>query len=326
MRRRTVHLVAVRFGLGIGPGMNNLLRRGVPASDEFKMQDTHRIVAMPNHEMLASSEGLGWRNVYAVVQREAAFDSYLDAVNDHLFIFHLKGSVGIRWSVSGHQLDGRVTPGHFDFFPGREGVGVQLSGPVETMHLYLRRSIVDAVVEDMFGDPTALKLNPIFNRNDPFLEQIAMSMRTSIADDGVASRIYVEQLSWALAAHLVRSSVPHVPHAIDGGGLSKQQLRRVIEFIDANLGRRLELDDLAAASCLSAVYFGRQFKRTTDMSPHQFVIQRRVERAKRLLTSTTQSIVEIAAACGFCHQEYLTRVFRMKCGTTPFAYRKAASC
>src|SRR5271155_336072 len=287
--------------------MNNPLKRSIPASDEFRIHDTHRIVVMPNHQMLASSEGLGWRNVYAVVQREDAFDSYLDAVNDLLFIFHLKGSVGIHWSVSGHQMDGRVTPGHFDFFPGREGVGVRLAGSIETMHLYLRRSIVDAVVEDMFGNSTALKLNPIFNGTDPFLEQIAMSMRTSISDDSVVSRIYVEQLSWALAAHLVRSSVPHVAHAVDGTGLSKQQLRRVIEFIDANLARRLELDDLAAASCLSAVYFGRQFKRTTDMSPHQFVIQRRVERAKRLLTSTTQSIVEIAAACGFCHQEYLTR-------------------
>jgi AraC family transcriptional regulator len=300
--------------------------RSIDGSEEFRLRDTHQIVTMPNHEMIASSEGLGWQNVYAVVQREAAYESYLDAVNDHLFIFHLKGSVGIHWSTSGHDLDGRVTPGHYDFFPGREGVDVQLGGSIETMHLYLRRSIVDAVIEDMLGgDPGQIALNPVFNGSDPFLEQIAVSMRGALNDDSLASRLYVEQLSWTLAAHLVHSSCRTEPASPAYGGLSKQQLRRVIDFIEVNMEKPLNLQELAAAACLNPVYFGRQFKRTTNLSPHQFVIQHRIERAKSLLATTSQPIAEIAAACGFCHQEHLTRVFRIRCGTTPSAYRRASS-
>jgi len=299
--------------------------RSVDRGEEFRLRDTHQIVTMPNHEMIVSSEGLGWTNVYAVIQREPAYNSYLDAVNDHLFIFHLKGSVGIHWSTSGHDLDGHVTPGHYDFFPGREGVDVQLDGSIETMHLYLRRSIVDAVIEDMLGDPKKITLNPVFNGSDPFLEQIAMSMRGALNDNSLASKLYVEQLSWTLAAHLVHSSSRRVPTSYAYGGLSKQQLKRVIDFIEVNMEKTLELHDLSRAACLNPVYFGRQFKRTTNMSPHQFVIQRRIERAKSLLATTSQPIAEVAAACGFCHQEHLSRVFRIRCGTTPSAYRRASS-
>jgi AraC family transcriptional regulator len=299
--------------------------RNLDRSEEFRLRDTHQIVTMPNHEMIASSEGLGWANVYAVIQREAAYNSYLDAVNDHLFIFHLKGSVGIHWSTSGHDLDGRVTPGHYDFFPGREGVDVQLDGSIETMHLYLRRGIVDAVIEDMLGDPKQITLNPVFNGSDPLLEQIAVSMRGALNDNSLASKLYVEQLSWTLAAHLVHSSARRAPASYTYGGLSKQQLKRVIDFIEVNMEKPLDLNDLSRAACLNPVYFGRQFKRTTNMSPHQFVIQRRIERAKSLLATTSQPIAEIAAACGFCHQEHLTRVFRIRCGTTPSAYRRASS-
>ena len=299
--------------------------RSVDRGEEFRLRDTHQIVAMPNHEMIVSSEGLGWANVYAVIQREAAYNSYLDAVNDHLFIFHLKGSVGIHWSTSGHDLDGRVTPGHYDFFPGREGVDVQLDGSIETMHLYLRRSIVDAVIEDMLGDPKQITLNPVFNGSDPLLEQIAVSMRGALYDNSLASKLYVEQLSWTLAAHLVHSSSRRVPASYAYGGLSKQQLKRVIDFIEVNMEKPLDLNDLSRAACLNPVYFGRQFKRTTNMSPHQFVIQRRIERAKSLLATTSQPIAEVAAACGFCHQEHLSRVFRIRCGTTPSAYRRTSS-
>jgi AraC family transcriptional regulator len=299
--------------------------RSSDRSEEFRLRDTHQIATMPNHEMIVSSEGLGWTNVYAVIQREPAYNSYLDAVNDHLFIFHLKGSVGIHWSTSGHNVDGRVTPGHYDFFPGREGVDVQLDGSIETMHLYLRRSIVDAVIEDMLGDPRQMTLNPVFNGSDPFLEQIAVSMRGALNDNSLASKLYVEQLSWTLAAHLVHSSSRRVPTSYTYGGLSKQQLKRVIDCIEVNMEKPLDLNDLSRAACLNPVYFGRQFKRTTNMSPHQFMIERRIERAKSLLATTSQPIAEVAAACGFCHQEHLSRVFRIRCGTTPSAYRKASS-
>jgi AraC family transcriptional regulator len=174
-------------------------------------------------------------------------------------------------------------------------------------------------------DPGQIKLRPVFNGSDAFLEQIGACIRGALNDNSRANALYVEQLSWTLAAHLVRTHCRKPSSAPLSGGLSQQQLRRVIDFIEAHMEKSLDLHELSAAACLNPVYFGRQFKRTTNMSPHQFVIQRRLERAKTLLATTSQPIAEIAAGCGFCHQEHLTRLFRSRCGITPSAYRKSFS-
>jgi AraC family transcriptional regulator len=305
--------------------VRSVIAAGRVAGDVFNGHDTHRLASMPTHRLIASSEGLGWRNMYAAVQREAPFDSYLDAVDDHLFVFHLTGSAGIHWSMSERTVDGRVTPGCYDYFPGGRGVGVQLRGSIETMHLYLRSRVVDAAIAEMQVGGERVTLEPVFNGRDPFIIQMAIALRSALNERSTANQIYAENLSWALAAHLVRSS--NHAHSTDSpaGGLSEDQLRRVIAYIDANIDSALDVDKLSSAACLHPVYFGRQFKRATNTSPHQFVIERRVERAKRLLESTRQPIAEVAAACGFCHQEHLTRVFRARCGTTPSAYRKLSS-
>ena len=305
--------------------MRSVIAAGRVAGDVFNGHDTHRHVSMTTHQLIASSEGLGWRNIYAVVQREAPFDSYLDAVDDHLFVFHLRGSVGIHWSMCERTVEGWVTPGRYDYVPGGRGVGVRLRGSIETMHLYLRSRVVDATIAAMQVDGARVTLEPVFNGSDPFITQMAIALRSALNDRSTASQIYVENLSWALAAHLVHSSAHAQATDSLEGGLSNDQLRRVIAYIDANIDSALDVDKLSSAASLHPVYFGRQFKRATNTSPHQFVIGRRVERAKRLLESTRQPIAEVAAACGFCHQEHLTRVFRARCGTTPSVYRKSSS-
>jgi AraC family transcriptional regulator len=103
--------------------------------------------------------------------------------------------------------------------------------------------------------------------------------------------------------------------------LSERRLRRVVDFIETNLDRDPSLAELAAVSGLSPVYFARQFRRSTGLAPHQYLLRARIERAKRLLSLGELPIAGIALDCGFCHQEHLTRAFRKFCGTTPAAYR-----
>jgi hypothetical protein len=186
--------------------VRSVIAAGRVAGDVFNGHDTHRLASMPTHRLIASSEGLGWRNLYAVVQREAPFDSYLDAVDDHLFVFHLTGSAGIHWSMSERTVDGRVTPGCYDYFPGGRGVGVQLRGSIETMHLYLRSRVVDAAIAEMQVGGERVTLEPVFNGRDPFIIQMAIALRSALNERSTANQIYAENLSWALAAHLVRSS------------------------------------------------------------------------------------------------------------------------
>jgi AraC-like DNA-binding protein/PAS domain-containing protein len=106
------------------------------------------------------------------------------------------------------------------------------------------------------------------------------------------------------------------------GGLSVAALRRVCEFVESHLEDNISLDDLADAARLSVYHFARAFRHSTGVSPHRYVLQQRVRRAKQLLVQTDLPLARIASAVGFSDQGHLSRQFRGLVGTTPSSYRK----
>jgi len=107
-------------------------------------------------------------------------------------------------------------------------------------------------------------------------------------------------------------------------GLTAPQFKRVEEFIESSLDLTIDLQSLSATCGLSVSHFVRQFKLTAGVSPHQFVLRRRVERAKRLLKDTNEPVAQVAITCGFSHQEHLTHTFRRYTGDTPASFRRSA--
>jgi AraC-like DNA-binding protein len=119
-----------------------------------------------------------------------------------------------------------------------------------------------------------------------------------------------------------RRSDPSPALSATRGVLAPWQLRRVSEFVDANLDQRLLVEDLASRIRLSASHFCRAFKATTGETPHAYVMRRRLERAQTLILQTSDSLCQIADACGLSDQAHLTRLFRRHLGTTPFQWRR----
>ena len=107
-------------------------------------------------------------------------------------------------------------------------------------------------------------------------------------------------------------------------GLPEAALRRVLEHIDTNHHGRARLSELSAVARMSAFHFARLFKRSTGLSPHRFVVGRRIDHAKELLVSDHASIAAISRTVGFRTASHFTRVFRRTTGVTPGAYRSAA--
>jgi len=107
------------------------------------------------------------------------------------------------------------------------------------------------------------------------------------------------------------------------GGLATWQARRTVAHIEANLASKMEIDDLANMVALSRSHFSRAFKRSLGFSPMEYVVVRRVERAKAMISSTRESLAEVALACGFADQAHLNRRFREIVGISPGRWRRS---
>jgi AraC family transcriptional regulator len=109
------------------------------------------------------------------------------------------------------------------------------------------------------------------------------------------------------------------------GGLARWQVNRTVAYIEANLGSRLAMRELADLLTFSRSHFCRAFRRTLGVTPTAFVVHRRIERAKAMMLSTSEQLNEIALACGFADQPHMTRWFRRVVGTAPGLWRRDES-
>ena len=116
------------------------------------------------------------------------------------------------------------------------------------------------------------------------------------------------------------------PPGLSAGGTAHCQgpLRAVVAYVEDHLDNGLSLEQMAAAAHLSVYHFARQFKAATGLPPHQYVILRRVERAKQLLQSGSFSLAEVAAHAGFSDQSQFTHHFKRLVGVTPGRFRRLA--
>ena len=121
--------------------------------------------------------------------------------------------------------------------------------------------------------------------------------------------------------NVLASRRQRAPAAQARGGLPPGAMRRVREYVDAHLGESMDLAELASIAGLSVFHFARQFKQSAGVTPHSYLVQRRVERAQDLLARTDLALSEIAVAAGFSDQSHLARHFRQMLGTTPREFR-----
>ncbi len=106
--------------------------------------------------------------------------------------------------------------------------------------------------------------------------------------------------------------------------LQKWRMKRVIEHVDAHLARRITLADMASAAGLTRMHFAAQFRAATGMRPHDFILQRRIDRARELLGDPELALVDVALSVGFQTQAHFTTVFKRFAGETPHRWRRLA--
>jgi AraC family transcriptional regulator len=173
-------------------------------------------------------------------------------------------------------------------------------------------------------------LEPRHQFRDPQIEHIAWALDADRRAAHGNGTLYTESLGLALAVHLLgRYTSPagfrRAAARIHGRGLSSLQHRRVVAFIEEHLDEDLSIARLAAVTAISASHFKTLFKRTAGVPVHEYVIQRRVERAKTLLSRGDLPASQVALSAGFAHQSHMARAMRRLLGTTPRAIANSAN-
>jgi AraC family transcriptional regulator len=175
-----------------------------------------------------------------------------------------------------------------------------------------------------------IELLPTFAKPDPLIYGIGLTLKNTLADgicdalkEPLRDRIYFESLLNSLSIHLLRNYVTQTPVFPNySGGLSPGKLKQAIAYIHDRLSENLSLAGIAQEVGISQYYFCRLFKQSTGLSPYQYLIQQRVERAKQLLSNPKYSIAAIALECGFTDQSSLTKHFHQRTGLTPKVYQE----
>jgi AraC family transcriptional regulator len=204
--------------------------------------------------------------------------------------------------------------------------GVRIDGTLQTLHLYLRRNLIEEVAASILsGDPVHIELLPRFGEPDPLIEALMLGMRDALYDENPSATPYADYLIRAIAARLIKQHSSAEASRLRSDAHAKLALgplARAKDFMEANLEHSIDLAMMAAATGLSPTHFARRFRTTTGEPPHRYLMQLKVDRARRLLRYTDTSLAEIAFACGFANQEHMTRLFKQSCGTTPAAFRR----
>ena len=288
----------------------------------FEESNHETVFDVPLEHIVQSSSGKGWHGLDVAEIIHPLDDFALPALPRHILVINLSAPSTIQERLAGRQ--GHLGTGNVVILPAGAPTTWHLEreGEVRHLHLYLSPTLLQQIATSADIDPDTVEFVDTLGMFDPRIETIALSLLSELRSEGLGGRLYVESLANILGIHLLRqhSSVkqPSLPRSV---GLDRATLRRVSTYIEEHLAEDLSLSELAAVAYLSPYHFARLFKASTGSAPHQYVIGRRIERAKLLLSTTNWSLAVIAHAVGFAHESHLALHFKRLTGLLPSSYR-----
>src|SRR5262245_29272755 len=275
-----------------------------------------------------ASEGLGWVGLEA-----ARFTGVIDwetanpPLAHHRLVLFIRPPEELDLRFEGVKRDVPPPAGTIYVVPAGTPVRLRSRRWKESLHVYLEPGLVARVAAEAFGlDPARLTVPPLDALDLPHLRAAMAAVDAELTAGGAGGPLAAESLANVLAVHLIRH-VAAARRAERGrdGAMPRGRLRAVLEYIEEHLDAGPSLEQLAAVARLSPYHFARQFKAASGLPPHQYVILRRVERAKQLLQAGTGlSLADVAAHAGFSDQSQFSRHFKRLVGVTPGQFRTTA--
>jgi AraC family transcriptional regulator len=276
----------------------------------------------------ATSHPLGWVGLEAARCRvEPPSELSVAAISHHRFILVSRPPEKLDLRFEGVKRHIPPPAGSIVLVPAGSPVQVRTSGCPDALHVFLDPGLVARVGAEAFDlDPARLTVPPLDGLDLPQLRATLLAVDAELTAGGAGGPLIAESLATVLAVHLIRHVLaPRRPERGQDGTLPRGRLRAVVEYIEEHLDRRPTLEQMAAVARVSPYHFARQFKQATGLPPYQYVISRRVERARQLLQERTDlSLAEVAAHAGFSDQSQFSHHFKRLVGVTPGQFREPA--
>ena len=268
---------------------------------------------------IRSSAGLGWQGIHLEEHATPPMALMASAPQEDLIWLQLSPLVERELRHNGDWQALRTAAGTVGVRPRGVVHDGRWHNEVRSVVVALSTALLDNAAESLGVRRTGLALA---TGADSAARHLILALRDEVESGGAGGLLFAESIGMALAVHLLRRYAAEAPVRNDRvGRLSTPQLRAALDFIAAHLGDNPALAEVAAATALSPYHFARRFKASLGLSPHQFILRARIERAKTLLADPHHSLVEIGLATGFANQSHFTTAFRRLVGMTPKRYR-----
>ncbi|MFN7694873.1 MAG: helix-turn-helix domain-containing protein [Burkholderiales bacterium] len=264
----------------------------------------------------ATSKTYGWDGLYVEVGENQGWEvrdlvpvGHYIAINRLPTDFHFDALQGERW------VSQTMPPGSLWIQPANQA----FSFNVHEQAQWCGAVVQPAILKALLGSDSAVE--PVIGLQDDTLGPAMQALCAEVLRGGPSGRRFAEGMLAVIGTQLLR--LFGEAHSAPKGGITGRQRSIVTEYVDTHLTATIAVADLAACAGLSEAHFARAFKQTVGVAPHRFVIERRLERGKRMLADTEDSIAQIAADCGFADQAHFSRAFSQAFGVSPSALRKS---
>lgn len=297
--------------------------------DELPVDEIHGIGALQQNRVVVDSSGLGWHDGYTSYTVEAPWSATLHAMPHLCLAYCTQRAAEVRRNVEGERGErATLRPRHFGSVPAGRTAAFDLDGNPDIQHVYVRQRILDELAVDVFGvDPGTVEIVPELGFGDPLLEQLVLELLALVHHDRdlPTDGLYADHLVRMIGLRVLRTQSTVASRAVGQPTASDATVARLLaarDLIEATLHEPLTLSTIAHAVGVRPHVLATAFRQRFGVPLHQYVIARRVERAKTLLREADLPIAAIAVEAGFASQSHLTTVFRRSVGVTPAAYRR----
>ncbi|NPT61449.1 helix-turn-helix domain-containing protein [Paraburkholderia elongata] len=283
------------------------------------------IVSWIPGELTLDSAPLAWDGMKLKGYRYDSLDVEIPTMRDYMIVAYKNRDAQMSRRQEGERWQSaRVGPGVVSVLTRAAQSQWRWNKPIEVSHMYLSQAAVGNIAIEAFErDIKNIEMFDVVSSEDPVLSAVVANLAHELEQGGPGGKLYAEALKIQGCVHLLRNYASVAFREFPCyGGLTKPQVRVLMEFIETNIERNISLAELAAVTRLSTFHFTRCFRAEFGCPPHAYVMSRKLEHAKQLLGRKDVSLKAVAASSGFSDQSHMTRLFRRALNTTPAEYRR----